>query len=151
MKVNHVRMAQCANDHWSQASTIVGFLVKEHGMSYRTGHQILALMMQKVADKNIPPSQVKAETLEEAILTYSGKNIAIPQATLDRLFDAMQCVRERKYRSGAAPERVTEHIVAARANLARDRAQTTAIAERITAAGFRLDSAFTALRNAHGV
>ena len=151
MKVNHVRMAQCANDHWSQASTIVGFLVKEHGMSYRTGHQILALMMQKVADKNIPPSQVKAETLEEAILTYSGKNIAIPQATLDRLFDAMQCVRERKYRSGAAPERVTEHIVAARANLARDRAQTTAIAERITAAGFHLDSAFTALRNAHGV
>ena len=151
MKVNSVRMAQCANDHWSQASTIVGFLVKEHGMSYRTGHQILALMMQKVADKNIPPSQVKAQTLEEAILTYTGKNIAISQATLDRLFDAMQCVRERKYRSGAAPERVKEHILAARANLARDRAQTTSIAERITAAGYRLDSAFTALRKTHGV
>ena len=39
MKVNASRMAQCANDYWSQASTVVGFLVKEHGMSYRTGHQ----------------------------------------------------------------------------------------------------------------
>lgn len=151
MKVNRVRMAQCANDRWSQASTIVGFLVKEHGMSYRTGHQILALMMQKVADKNIPPSQVKAQTLEEAILTYTGKKITILQATLDRLFDAMQCVRERKYRSGAATERVAEHIAAARANLARDRAQTTSIADRLAAAGYRLDSAFTALRQAHGV
>ena len=29
MKVNASRMAQCANDYWSQASTVVGFLVKE--------------------------------------------------------------------------------------------------------------------------
>ena len=28
MKVNASRMAQCANDYWSQASTVVGFLVK---------------------------------------------------------------------------------------------------------------------------
>ncbi len=151
MKINKERMAKCANDHWSQASTIVGYLVKEHGMSYRTGHQILSLMMQNVADKNIPPSQVKADTLEEAIHQYTGKKISIPQATLDRLFDAMQCVRERKYRSGGAPERVREHIVAARDNLARDRAQAATSAERVTAAGHRLDSAFTALRTAHGV
>ena len=108
-------------------------------------------MMQNVADKNIPPSQVKADTLEEAIHQYTGKKISIPQATLDRLFDAMQCVRERKYRSGGAPERVREHIVAARDNLARDRAQAATSAERVTAAGHRLDSAFTALRTAHGV
>ena len=67
MKVNASRMAQCANDYWSQASTVVGFHVKEHGMSYRTGHQILALMMQTVADRNIPPSQATPDMLEGAI------------------------------------------------------------------------------------
>jgi hypothetical protein len=46
---------------------VVGFLVKEHGMSYRTGHQILALMMQTVADRNIPRSQATPHMLEGAI------------------------------------------------------------------------------------
>ena len=149
MKVNKERMAHCANEHWSQASTVVGYLVKEHGMSYRTGHQILALMMQEVADKNIPPSQVKAEVLESAIKTYTGKTIAVAQDVLDRLFDAMHCVRERKYRGGAAPERVLDHIQAARAILKLDRAELTRLAGRIDAARNRLDSAFAALQKTH--
>ena len=149
MKVNKERMAHCANEHWSQASTVVGYLVKEHGMSYRTGHQILALMMQEVADKNIPPSQVKAEVLESAIKTYTGKTIAVGQDVLNRLFDAMHCVRERKYRGGAAPERVLDHIQAARAILKLDRAELTRLAGRIDAARNRLDSAFAALQKTH--
>ena len=149
MTVNKERMAQCANDHWSQASTVVGYLVKEHGMSYRTGHQILSLMMQEVADKNIPPSQVKARVLEDAIEKYTGKKIAVGQDVLDRLFDAMNCVRERKYRGGAAPERVADHIAAARENLAHDRKIAMRLAERIDAAKTRLDSAFCALQRKH--
>lgn len=146
MKVNKERMAQCANDHWSQASTIVGFLVKEHGMSYRTGHQVLALMMQALADKNIPPSKVQPEVLEQVVEQYTGKKISVSQAVLSRLFDAMHCVRERKYRAGAAPEKVQEHITAARAGLARDRKAVTLAAGRIEAAHHRLDSAFAALQ-----
>ena len=149
MTVNKERMAQCANDHWSQASTVVGYLVKEHGMSYRTGHQILSLMMQEVADKNIPPSQVKAQVLEDAIEKYTGKKIAVGQKVLDRLFDAMNCVRERKYRGGAAPERVADHIAAARENLAQDRRTAMRLAEGIDAAKARLDSAFCALQRKH--
>jgi argininosuccinate lyase len=151
MQVNTARMAQCANDHWSQASTIVGFLVKEHGMSYRTGHQILALMMQDVADKNIPPSKVAPEMLERAIEKYTGKKISVSAQTLTRLFDAMQCVRERKYRAGAAPERVQEHIEAARAILAEDRKLVVARASGIESARNRLDVAFATLEKQHGV
>jgi len=113
--------------------------------------QILALMMQTVADQRIPPAQVKASVLEAAIRQYTGKVIEVPQATLDRLFDAMQCVRERKYRGGAAPERVNEHIEAARANVARDRQATIAVADRLTAAGHRLDHAFAGLCREHQV
>jgi argininosuccinate lyase len=147
MKVNKARMAQCANDYWSQASTVVGYLVKEHGMSYRTGHQILALMMQTVADANIPPSKVKPEVLENAVEKYTGRRIGVTQETLDRLFDAMHCVRERKYRGGAAPERVTEHIAAARGNLARDRQFVVTKAETIERARRRLDGAFATLQS----
>lgn len=146
MKVNKERMAQCANDYWSQASTVVGYLVKEHGMSYRTGHQILALMMQNVADRNIPPSQVAPDVLEDAIERYTGRKIRVPKEKLARLFDAMECVRGRKYRGGAAPERVAEHIAAARKILAEDRAHVATLVERVEAARNKLDSAFAALR-----
>lgn len=146
MKVNKERMAQCANDYWSQASTVVGYLVKEHGMSYRTGHQILASMMRTVADQNIPPSHVKPELLEQAVHEYTGREIHVTQEVLSRLFDAMHCVRERKYRGGAAPEKVQEHIAAARSNLAADRKHVLTWMSRVEAAQKRMDSGFANLQ-----
>ena len=145
MKVNKERMAQCANEYWSQASTVVGYLVKEHGMSYRTGHQILALMMQTVKDKRIPPSQVTPDVLEDAVEKYTGRRIGVTQELLNQLFDAMYCVRERKYRGGGAPERVVEHIAAARERLAQDRKFVVEKAMAIDAAGQRMDQAFADL------
>jgi len=149
MKVNKERMAQCANDYWSQASTVVGYLVKEHGMSYRTGHQVLALMMQTVADRNIPPSQVAPDLLESAVQKYTGRKISVSQEVLTQLFDAMYCVRQRKYRAGTAPERVSEHIAAARSNVAKDRQFVIEAANRLDAARKRLDSAFHSLKAKH--
>ena len=146
MKVNKERMAQCANEYWSQASTVVGYLVKEHGMSYRTGHQILALMMQTVKDKRIPPSQVTPDVLEDAVEKYTGRRIGVTQELLNQLFDAMYCVRERKYRGGGAPERVVEHITVARERLAQDRKFVVEKAMAIEAAGQRMDQAFVDLQ-----
>ena len=120
-------------------------------MSYRTGHQILATMMRAVADRNIPPSQVTPDLLENAIKEYTGKDIKVAKDVLDRLFDAMHCVRERKYRGGAAPERVTEHIAAARENLAADRKHVVEWSGRVDAAQHRLDSAFAALKRQFGM
>ena len=114
-------------------------------MSYRTGHQVLALMMQTVADNNIPPSKVTPDVLEKAVEKYTGRRIGVTQEMLNQLFDAMHCVRERKYRAGAAPERVAEHIVAARQKLAQDRQFVVKKAGAIEAARNRLDSAFAKL------
>ena len=72
------------------------------------------------------------------------------RSTLNRLFDAMHCVRERKYRSGAAPERVAEHIAAAREQLQKDRQFVVGKASAVTASRNRLDGAFHALRKKHG-
>jgi argininosuccinate lyase len=123
---------------------VVGFLVKEHGMSYRTGHQVLALMMQTVADRNIPPSQATPDMLEGAIEKYTGKKIKVPRETLARLFDAMAC-------GGAAPERVAQHIAAARKNLAADRAHVVALVAQVEAARRRLESAFALVREKAGL
>ena len=51
--------------------------------------------------------------------------------------------------NGAAPERVVEHIAAARAILQQDKAAVALLAGRIEAARNRLDSAFSALQRTH--
>lgn len=120
-------------------------------MSYRTGHQVLALMMQDVADRNIPPAQVGPQMLEQAIEKYTGRKIVVTSETAARLFDAMQCVRERKYRGGASPDRVREHIEVARANLDTDRQWAATRAASVEAARNRLDVAFADLEKQHRV
>jgi argininosuccinate lyase len=146
MAVNKRRMADMANAHWSQASTLIGYLVKEKGMSYRTGHQILALLMKTVADGNIAPSQVSAEMVEQAAEQYSGKRLGIDDATLRTIFDAMYCVRQRDKRAGAAPQRVLEHVAEARKRLVADRTALIVKADRVGLARHRLDAAFADVR-----
>jgi hypothetical protein len=63
----------------------------------------------------------------------------------------MHCVRERKYRAGGAPERVREHIVAARSHLDADRRTVMLSADRIEAARNRLDVAFADLQKSHAL
>ena len=146
LKVDRERMARCANEHWSQASSLIGYLVKEHGMSYRTGHQILALLMQRVADHGIKPADVSVAMIEQAAQDYCGRTLGLTPEVLARVFDAMSCVRERKYRAGAAPERVNEHIAAARTAIEADRAALAKLAGAEHASANRLDAAFAAVR-----
>ena len=44
LTVNKERMAQCANDHWSQASTIVGWLVNAFPTLFGCQHVIAATL-----------------------------------------------------------------------------------------------------------
>jgi hypothetical protein len=75
--------------------------------------------------------------------------VEVRQEVLSQLLNAMHCVKERKYRGGTAPERVQEHISAARENVARDRQAVMSRAASIEAARHRLDSAFAALQRTH--
>ncbi|HZL28858.1 MAG TPA: lyase family protein [Acidobacteriaceae bacterium] len=147
MQVDKDRMARGANDHWSQASSLIGYLVKEHGMSYRTGHQILALLMQKVADDRIPPIEVTVEMFEQAVEQYTGRRLGITEEALHRTFDAMNAVRERHYRGGVAPVRVREHIAAARTRMDADRVQLIQRSDHIHFARNKLDAAFTDIKS----
>ncbi len=148
MKVNAERMSQYANRFWSQASTLIGYLVKERGMSFRTGHQILALLMQRVADKSIAPSEVSVEMVEQAALEYSGKKLDLKQETLDQIFDAMYCVRQRSYRAGTAPERVLEHVQEAKRRNSEDRVKLMKMSDAVSMSEKKLESAFSKLKSA---
>jgi argininosuccinate lyase len=146
MKVFKERMAQVANDYSSQVGAFIEYAIREKGMAYRTAHQVLAKLMQRVAATHTRPADIPVEWVEQAAIEYTGKGIGITQATLTEIFDAMYSVRQRKYRGGTAPERVVEHIAHARARLAEDRVSLVKLSDGIVRAENKLTGAFADLK-----
>ena len=146
MKVHKERMAQVANDYWSQMNAVIGYLVKERDVPFRTAHQILAKLMRRVAETKTKPQDIPAAWLEQAVSEYTGKELKITQDALKRIFDAMYSVRERKFRGGAAPERVLEHIAEARRRLNADNHKLTLLSDGILSSEHKLESAFSDLK-----
>jgi argininosuccinate lyase len=145
MKVKVDRMAQLANKHWSQSSTLIGWLVREKGLSFRTGHQILALFMQRVADQEISPEEVTVAMLEEAAREYTGKKLGISEEEFRRALDAKHCVEERKFRAGTAPVRVKDHIKETRKALVADAVTLDNLCKHIEESKHKLNQAFATL------
>ena len=137
-----IRHTKTANAHWSQASTLIGYFVKEKNLSYRSGHQVLAHLMRTVADGRFAVSDVTPEMVEAAAEKYLGRRLGVTQDVLNRVFDARYCVEQRHYRGGTAPVRAREHIEAARRNLAADRADVETISRRVRTSRELLDNAF---------
>ena len=103
LQVNAERMRALANAHWCQAGTLIAHMVKERGMSFRTAHQILARLSQKVTDGRIPPQEVTVEMVDEAARAHTGEPLGLNADDLRRALNAWTGVEERKYRAGTAP------------------------------------------------
>ena len=150
LKVDKKRMAAQAQAHWVQATTLIAWLVNEKGMSFRVAHQILSLVAQQVVDRDLPPSAITVEMVEEAAVAHTGKKLGLTEAVLRRTLDAWTGVEGRKYRGGTAPGRVMEHIAAARGHMAADRKAQRRRASTVTRAEKKRDDAFAALAARYG-
>jgi argininosuccinate lyase len=139
-----------AQAHWVQAMTLIAWLVNEKGMSFRVAHQILSLVAQQVVDHDLPPSAITVEMVEDAAVAHTGKKLGLTEAVLRRTLDAWTGVEGRKYRGGTAPDRVAEHISAARGHMTADRKELRRRASVVTRAEKKCDGAFAALVARHG-
>jgi argininosuccinate lyase len=146
LEVNKEQMEKTANAHWAQASTLVGYFVKEKNLSYRSGHQVVALLMKTVADGRFDVRDVTPEMVEQAAHAYLGRKLGVTQDVLNRVFDARYCVEQRHYRGGTAPERVREHVATARQKLSDHRIEVERLAGRVQASRDLLNSAFAKIQ-----
>ena len=142
MRIDKDVMAKTANAYWAHASALIGYLVKEKNLSYRSGHQVLARVMKTVADRRYKVSELTAEMVEEAAQAHLGRRLGITQDVLERIFDARYCVEQRHYRGGTAAVRVEEHITAARKRLADERRALEGLTQRVKASRDLLKNAF---------
>jgi argininosuccinate lyase len=144
--VNKKRMAEGAEAHWVQSTTLIAYLVNEKGMSFRVAHQILGGIAQEVVDKGLPPSAITVDMIEDAAKAHTGKKIGLTEEALKTTMDAWTGVTGRKYRGGTAPERVRDHINAAKNYCAADLKTLKAQARGIERAETKRNQAFEKLR-----
>ena len=77
-------MARAALASWAQASTLVGLLVRESGFSFRTCHQIVAIATRKLMAAGLPPTQLRAEHIDEAAREHLGRSLVVCDSNWSR-------------------------------------------------------------------
>jgi len=148
LKVDKKRMARQAQAHWVQATTLIAWLVNEKGVSFRTAHQILSLVAAQVVDKDLAPSAITVDMVEDAAVAHTGAKLGLTEDALRHTLDAWTGVEGRKYRGGAAPVRVRDHLAAARDHLKADRKDWRKRTAAVARAANKRGAAFAKLKAA---
>jgi len=120
---------------WTTLTEFADTLVRDHGVPFRTAHQIAAaLVAARQADPAAPLSSLVATASREAL----GSAIELSEATLAITFSPRHFVEIRETSGGPAPARTGEAIDASRALTDTDQAWWRAATDALSAAERRL-------------
>ena len=110
MKINKERVLENLRFNWCCATDLAGALVREHGVSWRTAYQIVAIICRKAEEKNIPSSALNNQMIEEASMEHLGKKLSLSEATIKKVQDPMERIKARTLTGGPAPDNVRKMI-----------------------------------------
>lgn len=144
------RMVELAGAHWAAATDLAGTLVRERGISWRTAHQIVAILVRLAVERGLGPADVTPELLDEAAVEYHGEPAGLSRDAIARALDARRFVLSRDLYGGPSPDSVRRSIEGFRADLLRDEAERDSAAQRVQAADGALEEAIDALLSAEG-
>lgn len=103
LTIHKERMREQAGAHWAQATDVAGVLVREHGLAWRTAHQIVGIVVRLSEDRNIRPLDVTSALIDEASMEYMGRPIGLRDTSLKQALDPVGCVNRRTLFGGPAP------------------------------------------------
>ena len=111
MKINKERILENLRFNWCCATDLAGALVREHGISWRTAHQIVSIICRKAEEKNIPSSALNNRMIEEASMEHLGKKLRLKRGhDLKSVQDPMERIKARTLTGGPSPENVRKMI-----------------------------------------
>jgi len=123
LTIHKDRMREQAGEHWAQATDVAGVLVREHGLAWRTAHQIVGIVVRLSEDRNISPCDVTPALVDEASVEYMDCPIRISAASLKEALDPVAAVHRRTLFGGPAPGETAARLADYRALLKRDEQQ----------------------------
>lgn len=103
LTIHKDRMLEQAGAHWAQATDVAGALVREHGLAWRTAHQIIGIVVRLSEDRNICPLDVTPALIDEASIEYFGHPIEISATSLKEVLNPVASVNRRNLFGGPSP------------------------------------------------
>jgi len=123
LEVHPERMLAVIRESYIASTELANQIVRDHGLDYRTAHDIVKQFVLASEKEKIPATQARAGLLDEAAEKVVGKKLGMPEARLRELLDPEYFVKVTNSRGGVAPEEVARMIADRREKLAAARAR----------------------------
>lgn len=120
---NKERMRELCEYGFMCNASLIRILVQEKGLSWRTGHQITAIMTRRALEQRMQMRDVTPEFLNECAKAYVGygKPLILSKEKLEEAWNIEKNVNNQKTHGGTAPERVKEQIAKSLERLKQDK------------------------------
>lgn len=139
--VRRERMAVFANAYWAQVTDLGGALVRHAGVSWRTAHQIVSILVRLAVERSLEPADVGPALIDEAAIEYLGRPLGLAESVVASAMDAAACVERRDVFGGPAAARNAETVALLRQRLDVDIEAEGALHAAREAARARLEEA----------
>lgn len=146
MHWNTERMASQAGRYWAQATDVAGALVREKGVPWRSAHQIVGILVRYCDERQLAPSEVTTDLIDQAAVEYFGEPVGLSEQALAQAVDPRHSVHARAaVYGGPAPADVRLQIEELTETLERDESVHKAATGQLQAASEHLRDAIAGL------
>jgi argininosuccinate lyase len=140
MTVFPERMLEAARSGWSAATELGCRLVMDHGLDYRTAHDILNEFIFASKQRGDDARSVRKQEFDAACQSVLGRVLDIDESELRRHLSPENFVRVTNSRGGVAPEEVRRMLAQRQQVMLEARKRQLARIERLEAARRRLEN-----------
>ena len=131
---------------WALATDLAGALVRQREISWRTAHQIVAVLVRQAEEDGRSVLDLTPADVDRAAREYTGEPVDLSRNDLERVLDAKRSIQSREDVPGSpAPAQVSNQIDAAREFVAETRPTVSRRRDRLRAAERRLETAVDSL------
>ncbi len=121
LTINEKVMRERAGINFTQGTDLADTLVREKGLSFRTAHRIIGVLVREAIRRKIRPSEINSEMLDHAAHEILGKPLKLASNRLLRALDPMEGIRSRRGIGGVSPEAVRNSLKNRLKNLQQER------------------------------
>ena len=118
MQVHEERMLSLIRESYIGATELANQLVRDHGVGYRTAHDIVHRFVLASQEQGIAATDARADLLDEAAEKVLGRKLGMAEARLRELLDPAYFIKVTNSRGGVSIDEVVRMVVDRRQKLA---------------------------------
>lgn len=110
VKVKEDNARRNMEENWPAAVDLADALVRDQGVSFRTAHQIVAILVRHAVEKGIGQANLTSEMIKQASMEYFGKSLKVSENTIRKVLDPLERIKVRTLTGGPSPGNVRKQI-----------------------------------------